>query len=202
MIETGSIVFPGDVSGEFHQLRVVELLTQAYKQSIGNLRRRVGHGVGIGEHDFFQIREHAAGWVVPKRFNLFLRDAAMSADGRPDVDSKRTPDSRGHTQGGEFLQRRIEAMARGECLLHLPISPKNCGMVCRDLHRHDVASQLALRERVDDAGEETAREALPGRIGTGDTGHEEFSFSLFDEQGAGEVSALAGGCSQLKARRR
>src|SRR2546422_2298152 len=36
-------------------------------------------------------------------------------------------------------------------LFHLPVAPKNLGMMCRDFHRHDDPADLAFRHRVDES---------------------------------------------------
>jgi len=91
MIEAGAIVLPGDRGREFDELRLVEVFAQAGKQSIGDFHWSLGHAIGIFQGEPLQRREIQVRAVVMKIGNLLGRDAGRSADGRADVDSKRTP---------------------------------------------------------------------------------------------------------------
>ena len=136
VIEPCPVIFPGDVGSEFHQLHFIELGVKLGQQSLGNFGWRVRHCIGIGEDNLLGLREQAAALIVVKVRNLFLRDAVLSADGRPDVDSKQTAHQRRDPQSRKLLQRPIDAMAGQKRLLHLPVSPENCRVMRRHLYRH------------------------------------------------------------------
>ena len=123
MVEPRPVVFPSQSRREFHQLCRCEPLAQPGKQRVRNFDRSLRHAVGIFQHQLFGIREVQAGAVAGQRFDLLRGDAALSADRRPDINSKRTPDQSGDPQLRQFLQARTYQAAGDERLLHLTVAP-------------------------------------------------------------------------------
>ena len=91
MIKAGAVIFPRDRRCEFHQFRLVESLPQAREESVGNFHGSEGHGVRVFEREAFDVREIGIGAIAGQVRDLLGLDATRSADGRADVDSKRTP---------------------------------------------------------------------------------------------------------------
>ena len=114
VIEAGAVIFPRDHGREFDQLSFVELGAQALKELVGNFDGRVRHGISVGEHALFDVGKHGAALVLGQSFDFLGGDAVLSADRRPNVNSKRTADERGHAQGGKFLERFVEFVAGEE----------------------------------------------------------------------------------------
>lgn len=85
---------------------------QFVEERLGHLDGRVGHDIGILQDQPLFIREDTAGGVISELLDLLRRDAFMSADRRPDINSKGTPDERGDAQFREVLELgRNEATA-------------------------------------------------------------------------------------------
>lgn len=172
MIETGPVVLPGDDGREFDQLRVAEAVSQFVEESVRHFDRRVRHGIGVLEHQYFFLRKDGAGAVIGKGFNLLGGNAFVSADRRPNINSKRTADQRGDAQLGKVLEVRGGHATAGERLFHLSVAPENFGMMSRDLHRSHDFAELAPGHGIDKAGEETAEPSLVAGFRTGNARHE------------------------------
>jgi hypothetical protein len=97
VVKASAIVFPCNSGRKFDHLSGAELLLEFRKQRVRKLDRRLRHGVGIFEYQFFCFGEQCAALVVGQGFEFFVREAAGSADRRTDIDSKRTSDERGNS---------------------------------------------------------------------------------------------------------
>lgn len=114
VIEAGAVIFPSDHGREFDQLGVIEFFAQALEERVWDFDGRARHGVGVGEDALLDVRKQRTVLVVGQSFDLLGGDAVLSADRRPDVNSKRTTDERGYTQGGKLLERFVEFVAGEE----------------------------------------------------------------------------------------
>jgi hypothetical protein len=111
MIKARPVIFPGDGGGEFHHLSLVEYLAQLRKQRIRNFDGSPRHERGIFENKFLGRGEQTTLLIMGQGFELFRGDSVLSADRRPNVDSKRTPNQGCDTQAREVLERSIDAAA-------------------------------------------------------------------------------------------
>ena len=111
MIKARPVIFPGDGRREFHHLRLVKYLAQLRKQRLRHFDRSPRHERGIFENKFLGRGEQTTLLIIGQGYELFRGDSVLSADRRPDVDSKRTSNQRCHTQGREVLERSIDAAA-------------------------------------------------------------------------------------------
>ena len=111
MIKARPVIFPGDGRREFHHLSLVEYLAQLRKQRIRNFDWSSRHERGIFENKLLGRGEQTTLLIMGQGFELFRGDAVLSADRRPDVDSKRTPDQRCNAQAREVLECSIDAAA-------------------------------------------------------------------------------------------
>ena len=114
VIEARAVILPGNHRGEFDQLRFIEPGSQAGEQRLGDFDRSGRHRVSVGEDDFLCLREQCTAAVIVEVLNLLLRDATLSADGRPDVDSKRAADQGRNAQRRQFLECGVDAMTRDQ----------------------------------------------------------------------------------------
>ena len=57
VIEAGTVIFPGDAGGEFHQLCLIEVFAQAGKQGVRNFYWSLGHPIGVFQHEPLQPGE-------------------------------------------------------------------------------------------------------------------------------------------------
>ena len=144
VVVAGAVVLPSDARGELDQLGVGEFLTQAGEESVGDFHRGLRHRVRVFEHEPLQVGEARIRAVARQIRNLLGGDAVHSADGRADVDSKRTTDKGRYSKLGQTFQFAIDELAAGLGLLHLAVSPEDCGMMRRYLHGHDEATETAF----------------------------------------------------------
>jgi len=98
VVEPRPIILPGNGSRELHQLRVIEGFPQSREELIRHFHRRARHDVSIGENQLFDIGEHRARRIVGQSPYFFFGNAMLSADGRPDINSKRTAHQSRHPQ--------------------------------------------------------------------------------------------------------
>ena len=111
MIKACPVIFPGDGRREFHHLRLVKCLAQLREQRIRHFDRSPRHDRGIFENEFLGRGEQTTFLIMGQGYELFRGDSVLSADRRPDVDSKRTPNQRRYAQAREVLERSIDAAA-------------------------------------------------------------------------------------------
>jgi len=90
VIKPCTIVFPGDRRGNLHQLFIAEAFAQLLEQRIPDFNRSLCHSVGVLQNRFFLGGEERAAAEIPQGSNLFFRNSSLSADRRPDVNSKGT----------------------------------------------------------------------------------------------------------------
>jgi len=178
MIKARPVIFPGDGGGEFHYLSLIEYLAQLRKQRIRNFDGSLRHERRIIENEFLGRGEQTTLLIMGQGFEFFRGDSILSADRRPDVNSKRTPNQGCYAQAREVLERSIDAAAREQRLLHLAIAPQNLWMMRRDLHRHDHPSQLAPGERIDYPGKKATQYAKLRYLCTLNARHSESSSVL------------------------
>jgi hypothetical protein len=172
MIETRAVVLPRDPGREFHKFCFGEFLPQARKQRVGDFHGRPGHGVGVFERKPLQPGEIEVGEVAIKISDLLSRNAARSAHGRANIDSKRAADQGCNPKLGESFKPGIDELATGLRLLHLNVSPKDFGMVRRDLDGHDDAAEAAARQKVNHADQHPAEQAALMAGSAKDSRHE------------------------------
>jgi hypothetical protein len=113
MIEAGAVVFPRDRGSQLHEFGFVEPLTQAGKERVGNFHWRPRHCIRIFKHETLKCREIEIDAIVRQVGDLLAADAYFSADGRTDINSKRTTHQRRHAQLGKPLQLVIDELAAG-----------------------------------------------------------------------------------------
>jgi hypothetical protein len=171
VVVPGPVILPGDCRGEFDQLCGGELLAQTSEESLGDLDRRLRHGVGVLENQSIQVRKVVTAAVIGKGGNLFGGDAVCSADGRTDVDSKRTPDESRDAEFRKVFQLRVHQFAAGLGLFHLSIPPEDCGMMRGHLKRHDQAAESAFGQGIKPSNEEPAEGSTGVSGSTGNAGH-------------------------------
>ena len=106
MIKPGAIVFPRDARREFNQLSGSEPTFESFKEFVPNRDRRFGHAYRVMENNPLVITERWIIFKAPKRLQLNVRQTALPADGRPNVDSKWAADHHGHFQLDERLKLR------------------------------------------------------------------------------------------------
>jgi len=111
MIKARPVIFPGDGRREFHHLRLVKCLAQFREERIRHFDRSPRHERGIFENEFLRRGEQTTFLIMGQGFELFRGDSVLSADRRPDVDSKRTSNQRRYAQAREVLERSIDAAA-------------------------------------------------------------------------------------------
>src|SRR5579864_4164250 len=111
MIKARPVIFPGDGGGEFHHLSLIECLAQFREQRIRQFDRSPRHERGIFENKFLGRGEQTTLLIIAQGYELFRGDSVLSADRRPDVDSKRTSNQRCYAQAREVLERGIDAAA-------------------------------------------------------------------------------------------
>jgi len=157
VIETGAVVLPGDSGSKFYQFCISEALAQACEECIGNFDWSTGHGVGVLEDKPFQVREVETGPVVVQVGNLLTGDPAFSADGRADVNSKRTAHKGCDAKFGKTLQFGIDQLAAHLRLLHLEISPEDFGVMRSYLNGHDDPAETPASQKVYEPYEQAAK---------------------------------------------
>ena len=98
MVKAGAIVFPCDCRGQFDQFGLAEFFPQAREERIGHFHWSPSHPVGVLEDEPLEFREVVIRAVILQIGDLPARDAAIPANGRADVDSKRTTNQCRNTQ--------------------------------------------------------------------------------------------------------
>lgn len=154
-VEAGARIFPADDGREFHKLALGELLAQGRIEVIGHIGGRVSEDSGEAKHDFFLLVEVRAGFKLRNVLKLLLGDSGFSADGRVDVNSKRTADHEGcfelrelfQVHGDDTLCRRVEIHADGVAEI-FRIEGANA-------HAERHVAERAFGEEVKDPGDET-----------------------------------------------
>jgi hypothetical protein len=91
VIETRAVVLPRDAGSELYKFHLVELLSHPRKHGVRYFHRSLAHAVGIFQNEPIQIRKVQIRAIVVQISDLFGRDSDFPADGRADIDSKRTP---------------------------------------------------------------------------------------------------------------
>ena len=94
-IEAGAVILPGDRRGQLDQLRRSQVLFERMKQFVGHLDGRVRHRLGVPQHQLLQLRKRGARFEIRQVGKLRFGDPFFSADGRTNVNSKRTADEHG-----------------------------------------------------------------------------------------------------------
>ncbi len=90
MIESGPIIFPRNCRGQLDELRFAEFFAKTAEQSIAHVDGSARHCIGIFQNKPFEIRKVEIRPVVVEIYDLLGCDAILPADGRANVDSKRT----------------------------------------------------------------------------------------------------------------
>lgn len=123
VIKSGAVILPGYGRCQLYHFRIAEPEVQFGKKVIRYLYRRSGHGVCILQDELLHIAVHLASLVVCQLQNFLRCNAALSADRRPDIDSKRAPHQRRNPKAREALQTLVYTPAAEQRLLHLPVAP-------------------------------------------------------------------------------
>lgn len=98
VIEAGAVILPGNSRREFDQLGFAEAFAQSRKESVGHFNWASRHRIGVLENQPFQVREIQACMIAAESRDLLCGDAAVSANGRADINSKRTAHESCHPQ--------------------------------------------------------------------------------------------------------
>src|SRR6267154_3156845 len=109
------------------------------------------HAIGILDDQALQFREVEIGAVTVQISDLCFRDAALSADGRANVNSKRASNKRRNAEFSEAFEFRIDQLAEQLGLFHLTITPEEFGMMGGYLDGHNHVPELALCQGIDRA---------------------------------------------------
>ena len=149
VVEPRAVVFPGDGCRQLDQLRLGKLFCEAQEECLRHIHGRLGHVVRIFQDKPLGRREQRAGLVARERLELLSGNAGLSADRRPNVDSKRTANESRGPQLGQILERSLHQATGEESLFHLSISPENPGVMGSDLNGHHDLSQLPLRKPIE-----------------------------------------------------
>ena len=149
VVEPRAVVFPGNGCRQLDQLRLGELFCEAQEELFGHIYRGLGHMVGIFQDKPLGWREQRAGLVARERLELLSGNAGLSADRRPDVDSKRAANESRGPQLDQILERSLHQAAGEESLFHLSISPENPGVMRSNLNGHHDLSQLPLGKPIE-----------------------------------------------------
>jgi len=113
-VEAGAGILPSDDGGEFNELALGELPSQGGVEFVGNVGGCAGERGGEAEGEFFLIIEVGAGFELRDLVELLFGDSGFSADGRMNVDSKRTaPHHRGFELRQFFQVHRDSALGGG-----------------------------------------------------------------------------------------
>jgi hypothetical protein len=116
-IEAGPPVLPGDGRRKLDELRLIEVLVQAFQETGWNVRWCLGHFDGEVEYGPFALVKRLAGFVHAQVDELLLRDAPFSADGRADIESEGAAYERAGLDLRQRLQAGLYAAARHEACL-------------------------------------------------------------------------------------
>ena len=102
-IPTGAIIFERDLPAQLHQLFFGKLVAQTLIQIIGDIRRRVCHGVSQFYDQSLDVieRRHV---VVDNGAQFFIAQACFSVHGRVDVYLEWATDAR---RGPNFSQLNV-----------------------------------------------------------------------------------------------
>ena len=149
VVEPRAVVFPGNGCRQLDQLRLGELFCETQEELFGHIYRGLGHMVRIFQDKPLGRREQRARLVARERLELLSGNAGLSADRRPDVDSKRAANESRGPQLGQILERSLHQATAEESLFHLSISPENPGVMRSDLNGHHDLSQLPLRKPIE-----------------------------------------------------
>jgi len=104
MVETRSIVLPGNRRGQLNHLLRAKVLAQLGEQLVWNFDGRFRHRDGIAQHELLQHGKRRTRFKVGQVEKLLLADPLASAHGRTDVNSERTPHQRRCLDGGQALE--------------------------------------------------------------------------------------------------
>ena len=102
-VEARTVIFPGNRGGEFDEFALREVIPQRSVEFVGDGGRRTRHVRGETKDEFFAFVKVRAGVELGEVAKLWLGDAFFSADGRVDVDSKRTAHHHGDLELSEFF---------------------------------------------------------------------------------------------------
>src|ERR1700739_4581113 len=159
LVETSPVILPGDGRGKLNQLGIRELLSQAGKKRVRNFPWSSSHGVCVFENQPSQIREIRINAIALQIRNLRDGDAVRPADGRADVNSKRTADQRRWAAFGQVFQFRAPQFAADLRLLHLSVSPEDSGVMGHNLDGHDEPAEFAPGLRVNNSDKHAANDS-------------------------------------------
>jgi len=149
VVEPRAVVFPGNGCRQLDELSLGELFCKTREELLGHIYRGLGHMVRIFQDKPLGRREQRACLVARERLELLSRNAGLSADRRPDVDSKRAANESRGSQLGQIFERSLHQATGEESLFHLSVSPENPGVMRSDLNGHHDLSQLPLRKPIE-----------------------------------------------------
>ena len=149
VVEPRAVVFPGNGCRQLDQLRLGEVFCEAREELLGHIYRSLGHMVRIFQDKPLGWREQRARLVARARLELLSGNAGLSADRRPDVDSKRAANKSRGPQLGQIFERSLHQATGEESLFHLSVSPENPGVMGSNLNGHHDLSQLPLGKPIE-----------------------------------------------------
>ena len=154
-IEARPGVFPGDDGGEFDELALREMSAERSVEFVRDIGGRAGERAGEAQDELLLFVEIRAGVEPRDSVELGLSDSGLSADGRMDVDSKRTADHERSFELREFLEmHRHRAFPRG-VEVHAHGVAQEFGIVGADTRPKWDAPEEAFGEEEDEAGDQT-----------------------------------------------
>lgn len=123
MIETGAVILPGDAGGQFNELLVAKMLFELIERLLSNVHRRLRHLYRVAQHKPFKLTDGRVDFKVVEGFELLVGKPLLPADRRPDVDSERAADQRGHFHLSQCLELRADRASRILTQLHVGQGP-------------------------------------------------------------------------------
>ncbi len=128
------------------------MIPQGGVEFVGDRLRCTCHVGGETKDELVAFVKVRARVELGEVVKLRLGDALFSADGRVDVDSKRTANHHGDFELREFLQARRNGALGNGVKIHAYDIPEKFGIASADAHAQRHATETAFCEPEDDAG--------------------------------------------------
>ena len=132
------------------------------------MHRRLRHLNRVAQHELFKFAEGLAAFKIVEGFELLFGQSLLSADRRPDVNSKRAADKHGHFHLDQRLELDADRLGRLLTQLHVRQSAQQARVVGDDFDRGNNAADLALGHEIREADEEPTTSLGDN---TGDSSH-------------------------------
>ena len=124
-------------------------------QLIGNVGGREGERSGKAKNGLFALVEMWTGFELRDVAQLLFGDLRFSADGRVDVNSKRTPNHQCDLELGEFFQAHRNRAPGSGVEVHADGPPKVFRVESSNAHAAGNAAEGAFREPKKKASQQT-----------------------------------------------